>query len=172
MKVEDVMTYEVRTCRENYSANDAARIMWENDCGSVPVTDADGRVVGINVSKLLDGEQLGFLVPARYAAALLERARKALGSRELSGRGISSVLGPELAQGRPRVVAVDDDANALTQVKREMGIDAIRSFAPGFTSIAEPARCPSTSGSSVAVTLRGSSTTQACWTRSSFRSDP
>lgn len=41
-----------------------------------PVTGADGRVVGINVSKLLDGEQLGFLVPARYAAALLERARK------------------------------------------------------------------------------------------------
>lgn len=41
-----------------------------------PVTAADGRVVGINVSKLLDGEQLGFLVPARYAAALLERARK------------------------------------------------------------------------------------------------
>lgn len=41
-----------------------------------PVTAADGRVVGINVSKLLDGEQLGFLVPAKYAAALLERARK------------------------------------------------------------------------------------------------
>ena len=41
-----------------------------------PVTAADGRVVGINVSKLLDGEQLGFLVPARYAAALLEHARK------------------------------------------------------------------------------------------------
>lgn len=41
-----------------------------------PVVAADGRVVGINVSKLLDGEQLGFLVPAKYAAALLERARK------------------------------------------------------------------------------------------------
>ena len=41
-----------------------------------PVTGSDGRIVGVNVAKRLDGEQVGFLVPARYAAALLERARK------------------------------------------------------------------------------------------------
>jgi serine protease Do len=41
-----------------------------------PVTDSAGRIVGVNVSKRLDGEQVGFLVPARFAAALLERARK------------------------------------------------------------------------------------------------
>jgi S1-C subfamily serine protease len=40
-----------------------------------PVTAADGRIVGVNVAKRLDGEQVGFLVPARYAAQLLERAR-------------------------------------------------------------------------------------------------
>ena len=39
-----------------------------------PVTDADGRIVGINVAKRVDGEQVGVLVPARFAAALLERA--------------------------------------------------------------------------------------------------
>ena len=41
-----------------------------------PVTSADGRLVGVNVAKRLDGENVGFLVPARHAAALLERARK------------------------------------------------------------------------------------------------
>lgn len=41
-----------------------------------PVTAGDGRIVGVNVAKRLDGEQVGFLVPARHAAALLERARK------------------------------------------------------------------------------------------------
>jgi serine protease Do len=41
-----------------------------------PVTGADGRIVGVNVAKRLDGEQVGFLVPAKFAAALLERARK------------------------------------------------------------------------------------------------
>jgi S1-C subfamily serine protease len=41
-----------------------------------PVAGSDGRIVGVNVAKRLDGEQVGFLVPARFAAALLERARK------------------------------------------------------------------------------------------------
>lgn len=41
-----------------------------------PVSAGDGRVVGVNVAKRLDGEQVGFLVPARYAAQLIERARK------------------------------------------------------------------------------------------------
>lgn len=41
-----------------------------------PVTAANGRIVGINVAKRLDGESVGFLVPAKHAAALLERARK------------------------------------------------------------------------------------------------
>jgi S1-C subfamily serine protease len=41
-----------------------------------PVTAGDGRVVGVNVAKRLDGEQVGFLVPAKFAAALVERARK------------------------------------------------------------------------------------------------
>lgn len=40
-----------------------------------PVTDSEGRIVGVNVAKRLDGEQVGFLVPARFAAALVERAR-------------------------------------------------------------------------------------------------
>ena len=40
-----------------------------------PVTSSDGRVVGVNVAKSVNGEQVGFLVPARHAAALLERAR-------------------------------------------------------------------------------------------------
>jgi serine protease Do len=41
-----------------------------------PVTSADARIVGVNVAKRLDGENVGFLVPARHAAALVERARK------------------------------------------------------------------------------------------------
>lgn len=40
-----------------------------------PTVAADGSVVGINVSKRLDGELVSFLVPAKFAAALLNRAR-------------------------------------------------------------------------------------------------
>jgi serine protease Do len=42
--------------------------------GGPAVTDG-GKVAGINVAKRLDGELVSFLVPARKAAALLERAR-------------------------------------------------------------------------------------------------
>jgi S1-C subfamily serine protease len=39
-----------------------------------PTVTAEGRVVGINVSKQLGGELVSFLVPARFAAALLASA--------------------------------------------------------------------------------------------------
>ncbi|MDB5848411.1 MAG: trypsin, partial [Rhodoferax sp.] len=39
-----------------------------------PVLDDGGEVIGINVSKRLDGELLSFLVPAEFAQALLARA--------------------------------------------------------------------------------------------------
>ena len=41
-----------------------------------PVAGGDGRIVGINVAKSLGGESVGFLVPAKFAATLIERARK------------------------------------------------------------------------------------------------
>lgn len=42
-----------------------------------PTVAADGRVAGINVAKRTDGELVSFLVPARFAAALLETAKVA-----------------------------------------------------------------------------------------------
>jgi serine protease Do len=42
-----------------------------------PAVTTAGRVAGINVAKRLDGELVSFLVPARFAAALVERARGA-----------------------------------------------------------------------------------------------
>jgi CBS-domain-containing membrane protein len=41
------MTKEVRSCGTNDNLQRAAQIMWENDCGAVPVTAEDGRVVGM-----------------------------------------------------------------------------------------------------------------------------
>lgn len=47
MKVGDLMTQQVRTCSPNDSMSTAAQIMWEADCGCVPVVDSDGRAIGI-----------------------------------------------------------------------------------------------------------------------------
>src|SRR5437667_119049 len=47
MRVKELMTHSPRACGVNDSANAAARIMWERDCGAVPVLGDDGHVVGI-----------------------------------------------------------------------------------------------------------------------------
>ena len=47
MRVHEIMTTNVITCDPATSLAEAAVLMWENDCGSLPVTDADNRVVGL-----------------------------------------------------------------------------------------------------------------------------
>jgi CBS domain-containing protein len=47
MKIHELMTRDVKTCRENDSTNEAARLMWENDCGVIPVVDEERRPIGI-----------------------------------------------------------------------------------------------------------------------------
>jgi CBS domain-containing protein len=47
MKVAELMTGGVKVCAPQDSLNQAAKIMWENDCGCVPVVDRNSRVVGI-----------------------------------------------------------------------------------------------------------------------------
>lgn len=47
MNAEDLMTRDVVTCRAEDSAGHAARLMWEHDCGVIPVVDAEGRPVAM-----------------------------------------------------------------------------------------------------------------------------
>jgi CBS-domain-containing membrane protein len=41
------MTGDVLTCRPNDTLNRAAQIMWERDCGCVPVVDGENRLLGM-----------------------------------------------------------------------------------------------------------------------------
>jgi CBS domain-containing protein len=47
MKVQEIMTSDVKCCSPDTNLATAAKIMWECDCGAVPVTENDGKVVGI-----------------------------------------------------------------------------------------------------------------------------
>lgn len=47
MKVEQIFTRVVKSVTPETSAADAADLMWEADCGALPVVDDGGRVVGI-----------------------------------------------------------------------------------------------------------------------------
>jgi CBS domain-containing protein len=47
MKISELMTRDVKSCALNETLNAAARIMWDQDCGCVPVIDAHRRLAGI-----------------------------------------------------------------------------------------------------------------------------
>ena len=47
MKIAEIMTRDVSSCTPHDTLATAAQIMWENDCGAVPVVDRDGKLVGI-----------------------------------------------------------------------------------------------------------------------------
>lgn len=47
MKVRELMASEVASCAPTDSLHIAARLMWERDCGCVPVVDHNNVVVGI-----------------------------------------------------------------------------------------------------------------------------
>lgn len=47
MRIEDVMTRDVVVCRPDDSAGYVARLMWEHDCGVIPVVDEERRPIGM-----------------------------------------------------------------------------------------------------------------------------
>jgi CBS domain-containing protein len=47
MNVSQLMTKDVVTCRADDSLNRAAQIMWDHDCGCVPVVDDTGQIRGM-----------------------------------------------------------------------------------------------------------------------------
>ena len=47
MRAEDLMTSPAVTCHINDTLNVAARLMWDHDCGAIPVVRDDGKLAGI-----------------------------------------------------------------------------------------------------------------------------
>jgi CBS domain-containing protein len=47
MKITELMTQPAVTCSTSDDLDCAAQLMWEHDCGALPVVDGDGRTVGV-----------------------------------------------------------------------------------------------------------------------------
>jgi predicted transcriptional regulator len=47
MKVQDIMTQEVKFCGPDTNLAAATEILWQNNCGSLPVVDSDGKLLGV-----------------------------------------------------------------------------------------------------------------------------
>jgi CBS domain-containing protein len=47
MRIRDIMSAPAITCRTNDTLDTPARLMWEHDCGAIPVTDDEGQIAGM-----------------------------------------------------------------------------------------------------------------------------
>ena len=98
MNVQDIMVAEVAYCSSQTSLQDIAMMMWNNDCGAIPIVDNEERPVGIvtdrdiamaaalqhkplweiNVEEVSGGRELFFCHPEdtiQEALALMEHNR-------------------------------------------------------------------------------------------------
>lgn len=81
MKVEQLMQRAVQACAPTDTLNRAAQIMWEHDCGCVPVVDDAGHAVGmitdrdVCMAAYTRGKTLGELDVATTMTALVQACR-------------------------------------------------------------------------------------------------
>lgn len=47
MKVQDIMTSDAQCCGPDTNLAAAAKMMWDSDCGALPVLNAQGQVMGM-----------------------------------------------------------------------------------------------------------------------------
>ncbi|MEO8257315.1 MAG: CBS domain-containing protein [Acidobacteriota bacterium] len=106
MKVRELMTSVVRTCRPETSLEEAKENMWAGDCGALPVVNHEGLVTGV-------------ITEWEIFIAVASKGRCA---RRIAVR--------EVAQGQPHTCQPDDDAAAALetmtwhQVRRLPVVDA------------------------------------------------
>src|SRR5882672_994234 len=83
MKVKDVFRSGVKTCTAVTCLDAVGRIMWESDCGAVPVVNAEGKAVGMLTDRDL-----------AMALAAKDRGASQIFVREISS-GVIFTCGPE-----------------------------------------------------------------------------
>jgi CBS domain-containing protein len=99
MKIESVMSKDIGTCTPAQSLNDAAQIMWERDCGIVPIVGHDG-----------DRRLLGVITDRDIAIAAYTKGRR------LSEIGIGDVMTKAVISCRS-TDSVDDAERAMRQAQ-------------------------------------------------------
>lgn len=47
MRIENLMSQPVHTCNQSCTLNEAAQLLWEHDCGAIPIVDDHDQLVGM-----------------------------------------------------------------------------------------------------------------------------
>jgi CBS domain-containing protein len=99
MKVRDLMTSQVRTCRPDMNLAEAVKEMWDGDCGALPVVNDEGRVTGV-------------ITDRDICIAMATR-----------GRTADRIAVRDVASGHAHTCLVEDDSTAALQA---MGLHRVR----------------------------------------------
>jgi CBS domain-containing protein len=109
--VRSVMTADLVTCTPGETLHRAAQIMWERDCGAVPVVDAAGRLSGIITDR--DLAMGGFTQGLPLVAIPVGRVATARVHTVFVTGSIDDVVAVMGEQRVRRVVVVDDAHRAV-----------------------------------------------------------
>jgi len=160
MDIRKIMSVPPLSCWENDSLNRAAQLMWEHDCGALPVTDGNARLVGMITDRdiCMAGYTRGRALPElRVADAMtsevyssrpdesIEAVEKLMRTNQIRRVPIvdaeNRLVGLVSVTDLARYIASSKDADKLGSdfVKTVAAISRPRSWMLGLTSIQEAA---------------------------------
>ena len=94
MKVKDVMTVDVKSCRPETNAAEAVKMMWDQDFGALPIVNNDRKVVG-----MITDRDLSVAVATR-------------------GRAAERIAVKDVATGKAYTCQADDDVPTALEVMK------------------------------------------------------
>lgn len=129
MKVEQLMTKQVHTCSPDDSLNSAAQIMWEHDCGFVPVVESAERR---RVKGVVTDRDICMAAYTRGDRLSQIRVADVMSSGVRASRPADSLATAEAAMRRAQIhrLPVVDDADqllgviSLADIARQAGREA------------------------------------------------
>ena len=95
MKVKEIMTANAKACRPTSTLGEAAGLMWQNDCGIVPVVAEGDKLIGLVTDRDI------------CMAAMLK-------NRDLSNISVEEVISGKVFSCKP-----EDDVNTVLETMRE-----------------------------------------------------
>jgi len=133
MLVNNLMTANPKTCQPNDNLDAAARIMWEADCGAVPIVDNDGRVIGLVTDRDICMAAYTQGQPLRSIPLTVAMAKNVLTCRADDDVGAAESIMREARVRRLPVVDHDDrlvGMLSLNDLAREAVHEGVRRDAP------------------------------------------
>lgn len=155
MKVSELMTRDVRVCRADESLAHAAELMWEHDCGIVPVVDDARRVEGVVTDRdicmaaLHNGRPLHELLVTQAMArkpVFLTEDDDVTEAHELMRRArVRRLPVIDVQERLVGILSIQDLARAATGERRIFAGRSLRRLAATFAQVSRPWNKPAPS---------------------------